>query len=167
MEYIKIGKIVNTRGIRGELKVKPLTDFQSDRYKLGNSVYVLYQNKYLEFKVKKYNNHKNQDLLTFIDNEDINLVEKYKGCYIYVSSDSETTLYEDEYHLSEIIDIDVVQANKHIGKVSDVKEYPQGDYLVVETLEGEKKLVPFRDEFVLDVDLENNSIEIIEMEGLL
>ena len=43
MDYIKIGKIVNTRGIKGELKIHSLTDFQNDRYKKGNTIYIYYQ----------------------------------------------------------------------------------------------------------------------------
>ena len=167
MEYLKIGKILNTRGIKGELKIKPLTDFQEDRYKQGNKVYILFENKYLEFEVKKYRNIKNMDILVFKDNEDINLIEKYKGSYIYVLADSDITLYENEYHLSEIIDLDVYQNNNLIGKVYDVKSYPQGDYLDILLNNDKHALIPFRDEFVTDVNLDEAYIEVVEMEGLI
>ncbi|XFA98858.1 ribosome maturation factor RimM [Candidatus Izemoplasma sp. B36] len=167
MEYLKIGKILNTRGIKGELKIKPLTDFQEDRYKQGNKVYILFKNKYLEFEVKKYRNIKNMDILVFKDNEDINLIEKYKGSYIYVLADSYITLYENEYHLSEIIDLDVYQKSNLIGKVYDVKSYPQGDYLDILLNNDKHALIPFRDEFVTDVNLEKAYIEVVEMEGLI
>lgn len=167
MEYIKIGKILNTRGIKGELKIKPLTDFQNDRYKSGNTIYIFHENEYLLFEVKKYRPYKNLDLLTLKNNEDINLVEKYKGSYIFVSSDSETTLLEGEYHLSELIDLEVYQAKRLVGHISDIKTYPQGDYVEILTIDSAKKLVPFRDEFVIDVNLDKAYIEIIEMEGLL
>ena len=167
MEYLKIGKIVNTRGIRGEMKIKPLTDFQEDRYKIGNTVYILFEGTYIPFVIKKYNSHKNLDFVILKDNEDINLIEKYKGSDIYVDSDSEITLYEDEYHLSELVDIDVFQSNLNIGRVVDVLEYPQGDYLVIEKHNGERKSIPFRDEFILEIDIENKTIKIIDMEGLL
>lgn len=167
MDYLKIGKIVNTRGIKGELKVKSLTDFQMDRYKKGHLVFIYFQEKYIEFKVKKYHHHKGMDLLTFEGFEDINVVEKYKGCDIFASADDEITLQEGEFHLNEIVDMNVFQAEKHIGKVVDVKGFPQGDYLVIEKLDGEERLIPFRDEFVLNIDLDNDTIDIIEMEGLL
>lgn len=167
MEYVKIGKILNTRGIRGELKIKPFTDFQNDRYSKGKSIYIYYENEYLMFLVERYRPYKNLDLLTLKDNEDINLVEKYKGCHIFVSADIDTTLYEDEYHLSEIIDLEVYQANKLVGHIHDVKSYPQGDYIEILTIDEAKKQIPFRDEFVLEVNLEKGYVEIVEMEGLL
>ncbi|MBI9010363.1 MAG: 16S rRNA processing protein RimM [Tenericutes bacterium] len=167
MEYLKIGKILNTRGIRGELKIKPFTDFQTDRYKLGKTIFIFFNNEYLEFVVKQYRPHKNMDLLVLKDNEDINLIEKFKGCEIFVPADEETTLFENEYHLSEIIDLEVFQDDILIGHISDVKSYPQCDYLEIKTLNDVKKLIPFLDEFVLNIDLEEERVDLINMEGLL
>jgi len=167
MEYFKVGYITGTRGIKGELKIKALTDFLSDRFANGNIIFIQYEGSYLEFIVKSFRQINNQDLLTLKDHEDINLVEKYKGCEIFVSADSETTLYEDEYHLSEIIGMDVQQNMKKIGIVDDVLAYPQGDYLDVLLNSGKHALIPFRDEFIIEVNLEDNFIEIIDMEGLL
>lgn len=167
MEYLNIGKIVNTRGIKGELKIKSYTDFQSDRYHIGNRIYIFFENQYMEFKILKYRFHNNLDLIVLQDYEDINLVEQFKGCDVFVSSDSEVTLMEDEYHLSEIVGITVYQGDQIVGEVFDVKAFPQGDYIDVLLTSKEHALIPFRDEFVLDVDLENERIDIVEMEGLL
>lgn len=167
MEYLKIGKIINTRGIKGELKIKSATDFQEDRYAEGSKIYIYFQNNYIEFEVLKYRRINNLDILVLKDNEDINLVEKYKGCEIFVEYESEMTLMEDEYHITEIIGLDVYQNDKRIGEVYDVKAYPQGDYIDI-LLETEKhKLIPFRYEFVTLVDLDNNRVEIVDMEGLI
>jgi 16S rRNA processing protein RimM len=167
MDYIKIGKILNTRGIRGEMKIKSFTDFQTDRYQVGKAIFIFFENEYLEFEVKNYRPYKKMDLLVLKNHEDINLIEKYKGSEIFVVADAETTLFEDEYHLSEIINLEVYQGDKLVGHIYDVKAYPQGDYLEILTLDEQKKLVPFRDEFVTLVDIEAERIEIIEMEGLL
>ena len=167
MDFIKIGKIINTRGIKGELKIRSYTDFQEDRYHEDNKIFIKYNDEYLEFMVLKYRNIKNQDILVLKDNEDINLVEKFKGCEIFVPDDSEMTLFEDEYHISEIIGIQVYQNKKLIGEVYDVKDYPQGDYLDIILESGKHAYVPFRDEFVTQVNLEENIIEIIDMEGLI
>ncbi len=167
MEYLKIGKIVNTRGIKGELKIKSFTDFQNDRYQIGNSIYILFDQTYLEFTISQYKFHNNMDFIVLKHHEDINLVEKYKGCEIFVSSDSEITLLEDEYHLSEIVGLKVFQGGKPVGEVYDVRAFPQGDYIDILLTSKEHAFVPFRDEFVIDVNLEEEFIEIIEMEGLL
>jgi len=167
MEYLKIGKIVNTRGIKGELKIKSFTDFQSDRYHIGNHIYIFFGNDYLDFTILNYRFHKNLDLVVLKNHEDINLVEQFKGCDIFVSSDSEITLMEDEYHLSEILGVKVYQGDRIIGEVYDVKAFPQGDYIDILLESKEHALIPFRDEFVLDVNLEDDRIEIVEMEGLI
>ncbi|MBN2541184.1 MAG: 16S rRNA processing protein RimM [Bacilli bacterium] len=167
MEYIKIGTIVNTKGIRGELKVQSFTDFQEDRYRTGNTIYIFYDNEYLPFQVKAYSPYKNQDLLVLKDHEDINLVEKFKGSDVYVPEEAETTLFEDEYHVNELLELDVYQNSNLVGTIANVVAYPQGDYLDILQESGKHSLVPFRDEFVLEVNLDEGYVEIIEMEGLL
>ncbi len=167
MNYIKVGYIVGTRGIKGELKIKSLTDFQGDRFGIGNTVFILYERNYQEHQVLSYRKISAQDVLVLKGYEDINKVEKYKGCELYVTDDSETTLYEDEFHLSEIVGMDVYQSGILVGSVDDVKGYPQGDYLDILLESGKHAYVPFHDEFVLEVNLEENYLEIVEMEGLL
>jgi 16S rRNA processing protein RimM len=107
------------------------------------------------------------DFIVLKNHEDINLVEKFKGCEIFVSSDSEITLLENEYHLSEILGLKVFQGNIQVGEVYDVRSFPQGDYIDIILTSKEHAFVPFRDEFVIDVNLEEEFIEVIEMEGLL
>ncbi|OQX94036.1 MAG: 16S rRNA processing protein RimM [Tenericutes bacterium 4572_104] len=167
MDYIKIGKIVNTRGIKGELKIHSLTDFQNDRYKKGNTIYIYYQNEYIPFKVKSYKKLKNMDYIVLDGFEDINKVEIYKNSDIFVLPEDEVSLSEDEYHISEIIDLKVYQNNEIIGKIKDVLSYPQGDYLKILLNNEKTSLIPFRNEFVIEVNLDKGFIEIIEMEGLL
>ena len=85
MEFVCIGKIVNTFGLKGELKVAYSTDFVSERFKKGSIVYLGEEK--APFVVKSYRLHKGFLLVVFNDNEDINLVEKYKNLYIYKSKD--------------------------------------------------------------------------------
>jgi ribosomal 30S subunit maturation factor RimM len=61
----------------------------------------------------------------------------------------------------------VYQNRIHIGRVSEVKSFPQGDYLDIEKTDHSRSLVPFRDEFILEVNLEKQQIDVIDMEGLL
>lgn len=167
MSYIKIGTIVNTRGIKGQLKVKSMTDFQADRYFPGADIFIYYQKAYQPFVIKHYESLKNMDLIVLEGHEDINKVLCYKGCDVYVPEQNEVYLEDNEYHLTELLDCEVYQNQKPVGSVVSVRDFPQGDYLVIKTESGEEKLVPFRDEFILDVDLEKQRIEIIYMEGLL
>ncbi len=167
MHYIKIGKIVNTRGIKGELKIHSLTDFQNNRYKKGNTIYINYQNTYIPFKVKSYKRLKNMDYIVLDGFEDINKVEIYKNSEIFVLSEDEISLTEDEYHISEIIGLKVYQKDEIIGEIRDVLSYPQGDYLKILLNNKKTSLIPFRNEFVMEVNLKQGFVRIIEMEGLL
>ena len=68
MEYVVIGKIVNTFGIKGELKVYSYTDFVKERFKKGSKVYL--SEKYLPFEVNSCREHKGFLLVSFKDHEE-------------------------------------------------------------------------------------------------
>lgn len=167
MEFIKVGKIIHTHGIKGDLKIRSMTDFPEDRFKNGATIYIDHDHEKKPFKVKTYRETGTMSLLLLKDLEDINLVEIYKGDDIYVPADAKTTLSPDEYHLSDILGMKILCNGEEVGEVDDVKAYPQGDYLDVLTTSGQHRLVPFRDEFVDDVDLDKRTITVIDMEGLL
>lgn len=166
MEYILIGKILNTFGIKGELKVASYTDFDEERFKKNSKIYI--GEDYIEFKVKDYRMHKGFLLLTLKDNEDINLVEKYKGQLIYKSSKDIKPLKKGEYYFSDLKDLDVYVEDKLIGKVLKVEEGIKHNNLrILKNEDNKEYLVPFLDVFIKNVDLDNKRIDVIKMEGLL
>lgn len=167
MNYIQIGTIVNTHGLKGEVKVLASTDFKEERYDPNNTVYVKIGDAFQPMKVKKYRIHKGFDLLTFEGLEDINLVEKYLKCDIYSEDFPVENLQNNEFHVNDLLDLDVIQNEIVRGKVKSITTFPQGDYLVVLTMENTSKLVPFRDEFVEKVDIDEKKIYIKDIEGLL
>ena len=166
MEFVEIGKILNTFGIKGELKVASNSDFVEERYKKGSLVYVGEQ--HIPFKVKSVRTHKGFLLVLFEDNEDINLVEKYKNMFIYKSKDDIKPLKDGEYYFSDLRDLDVYVDNKYVGKVLKVEEGISSNNLRILKQEDNKQyLVPFLPVFIKNVDLDNNRIDIVYMEGLL
>lgn len=167
MRKVAIGTIVNTHGLKGELKILPDTDFQEFRYSNQTKLWVQYQNNMIPLQVLRYRIHKGFDLLTFKGYEDINLVEAWKGSILYAEHTSIPFLKANEFHIEDVINIEIWQGNLLKGTVSGVRSYPQGDYLEVTTLQGGKALIPFRDEFIETMNLETKRIDIIEMEGLL
>jgi 16S rRNA processing protein RimM len=169
MEYIEIGKIVNTHGLKGELKIESWSSFDDERYEKGNTVYLNIDNKYVPFIVASYRKHKGYPLVTFKGYEDINLVEKYKTKIVYIDKDERGELEEDEFYTDELIGLDVFDdENKNIGKVISV-EFTNGaqDNLRVCTKDNKEFLVPYVDEFILDVNLDEGYIQIHVMDGLL
>lgn len=164
MEYILLGKIVNTFGIRGELKVQYTTDFIEERFKKGSLIYI--GSDKLPFEVKSYKLHKGFLLLLLKGNEDINLVEKYKNMFIYKSKDDVKPLKKGDYYFSDLMNLDVYVEDILVGKVKNVEEGISSNYLRV-LHDNKESLVPFLPAFIKNVDLDNHRIDINKIEGLL
>ena len=162
MNYYKCGHIMTTHGLKGDLKIKPLTDF--DRFYVGSRLFIMHKNQYVEVKVKKSVVYGNYYLVCFEGLEDINLVEKYHSDDIYVGElDRINELEENEYYFSDLIGLEVVnQNNEPRGKVVEIRELPQSEYLLVD-YNGKKVLIPFINQFIIDV---NDKIIVKEIEGL-
>ena len=93
------------------------------------------------------------------------MVERYKGCDICITKEDQQSLEEDEFYVDDLIGCEVF-TKERIGVVKDVREVPQGEILVIETNERDV-LIPFRKEFVQQVDIRHRRITLIEWEGLL
>lgn len=164
MEYVKIGKIINTFGIKGELKVESLTDFVDERFLKGSNVYIGEDK--IPFVMNNHRNHKGFLLISFKDNDDINLVEKYKNMYIYKSKDDIKPLKDGEYYFSDLKDLNVYIDNECIGKVLRVEEGISSNYLRV-IVGKDEKLIPFLPAFIENVSLDDSRINVKKVEGLI
>ena len=158
MDYIYVGKIVNTHGIKGEVRL--ISDFERKDlvFKKGFIVYIDKQ----EFEINSYRVHKNFDMLTFVGYNDINDILKYKGHKVYVlrSSLSNVNLKTD------LISFDVYCNNENIGKV--VEFFNNGKYdLMVIKKDGKEFIVPYLDNFIENIDYNLSRIDIVNMEGLI
>ena len=168
MKYIEVGKIVGTHGIKGEVKVNSDSSFKDERYKVGNVLYLNDQDKMIKIEINSYRPHKNLDLITFNNHTNINDVLKYVNCSIYVDEADLTELEEDEFYFEDLIDSNVVDdKGNEIGKIIDINEVPQGEILVIKKANGGKALIPFVNEFIKEIDLENKIVIITPIEGLL
>ena len=166
MEYVTIGKILNTFGIKGELKVDVYTDFLEERFKKDSTVYV--GDNYLPFVVEAYREHKGFLLLQFKDNNDINLVEKYKGLYLYKSKEDIKPLKDGEYYFSDLKNLDVYIDDKIVGKVINVEQGLRNNNLrVLKNEDNKEYLIPYLPVFIKEVNLNENRISINWIEGLI
>lgn len=169
MKYLEVGKIVTTHGIKGELKVSITTDTLS-RFNVGNKLYLKKGSEYIEVIIDSFRMHKGMALITINNLKNINDVLAYVGLFLYVNREELDDLNEGQYYYEDLIGLDVydktVESGK-IGEVIDVIEVPQGEILRIKLNNGKKGLVPFVDEFIIDVDIENNILIINTIEGLL
>ena len=164
MDYFRVGVIKSTHGLKGEVRVKVITDF--DRFYKGSRLFIYNNKDYIEVIVKDAKDYKDDDILvTFKGLEDINLIEKYKGMELYISEEDQGEL-DEGYYYDELIGKDVVNQDGVLrGKVVDIEEVPQG-YILVVDVNSERKKIPFvQDVFIKDVN--DNQIIINEIEGLL
>ena len=166
MEYILIGEIVNTFGIKGELKVKSYTDFNEVRFAKGQKLFIKSQSSYKEVVVHSYREHKGHVLVAFDNLLNINLVEKYIACELYVSEDDLHELEDGEYYFRDLVGCKVKLHDEIVGEVIEVMDYPANEVLRIQ-MKDKTVLVPFVEAFVLDVDLDEEIITIDVIEGML
>ena len=166
MKYLLVGKIITTHGIKGEVKVKVETDDDS-RFNDGNTLYVGLSDENITEKITIDNARYQKDmiLLSFNNITNINEVLKYVGMNLYVDIDE--VRVDGEIYYDDLIDCTVFVDGKEIGKVIDVIEVPQGEILRIKLNSNKTKLVPYVDEFIEEVDIENKKIIINPIEGLL
>ncbi len=166
VDLIRIGKIVNTRGVRGELKMLSETSFKDERFLSSRPVFIDTDGEKRPYNITSLREFKGYDTILIEGYEDINKAEKFVGKTIWAEN-VDLDLNDDEFHIKTLIGMKVLQSDAEKGIVKDVIPYPQGDYLDVRLLTGEKKKIPFNDVFVLHVDKKKNTIDIVDMEGLL
>lgn len=169
-KWFNVGKIVNTHGIKGEVRVVSRTDFPEERYKIGNvlSLFMPKSSTPIELTVKTHRSHKNFDLLTFEGYENINEVEKFRDGILKVSESQLGDLNEGEYYYHEIIGCNVATIDgEELGKVSEILSPGANDVWVVKGKGGKELLIPYIEDVVKKVDIKEKIILIEPMEGLL
>jgi 16S rRNA processing protein RimM len=141
-----------------------MSDF--NRFSVGKEIYVLQKGEKIYFTIERIRTQKNILIIKFKGYDDINLIEAYKGLELYSDDLVTDELEEDDYHYSDLIDLDVFDLNhQKLGTVKSIIPVPQGHLLEILTIEGKKALVPFNQAFIENVL--KDSIIIKPIEGLL
>lgn len=166
-DMLKVGVITTTHGVRGEVKVFPTTD-SAERFL--DLEYVLLdtgrERKRLDIKNVKF--YKNLAILKFDGVDNINDIEKYKGCELWIPREEGQELAEDEYYIADLIDMEVVlEDGSKFGVLKDVMETGANDVYIVEREDGSEILLPAIGDCILDVNLEENKMTVHLMKGLL
>lgn len=167
MEYIEIGQIVNTNGLKGVVKVNPFTDdiskFEDLKY-----VYIQLKNELKKVKIEQVRYNKNQVLLKLEGIDSIEEAEKYRNFYLKTEKESQEDLGEDTYYIVDLIGIDVYSdKNEYLGKIEDVFPTGSNDVYVVKDNLGKQILIPAIADVVKEVDLKNKKMIINLIPGLV
>lgn len=156
-----IGKIINTHGIKGELKVNPYT-FDKNRFSKLKSVFIGEDLK--EFFIKKVRVN-DFVYLSFEGYENINDVLNLKGLNIYIKDEDRLELEDDQYYVSDLIGKEVYDTDgNYIGVLKEILEYPANDIFVIEGKDKETYQVPGVKEFIKKID---STITIKLIEGMI
>lgn len=164
MQYTAIGKIINTHGIKGELKIYPLTDDIS-RFDSLKTAYIGEDKLIVNAVGVKYN--KDMPIIKLNEFNNINEVIKFKNEYLYVDDNNLMKLADDRYFVFDLLDCKVEDIKgDFIGIIKDVIENPSNDtYLIVN--DDKEYLVPAVKEFVKDIDIDNKLIIIDPIKGMI
>ena len=160
MEIIEVGQIVNTHGIRGEVKLNPWTDDLYDLTELD----VFYDKDKNPLKVESSKVHKNVVIIKFSGINTMNDAEKMKGKTLYTEK---TPLPEGRYYIKDLIGLNAYENDVHLGELTDVFNTGANDIYEIKTPDGKRIYLPVIDGVIGDVDLENKTIAVTIPDGLL
>lgn len=167
MLMYRIGKIINTHGLKGEIKVQQTTDFE-ELFHAGKTVYIDINGVETEFLIEQQRTHKHHLLILFKHVDSLEEAEKLKGFNIKVKQEQLPQLGENEYHYHEIIGCHMYTTDgEHIGEIVNILSPGANDVWVTRNDEGDEHLIPFIDEVVKDVNVKDKKVMIELMEGLL
>ena len=150
-----VGKIVNTHGLKGEVKVKRITDFE-ERFHVGSTVYIKNKdNEAIPLIIASFRTHKNHDLLQFEEYDSIEVVEPLKGATLYIKKEQLTPLEPGEFYFHEIIGCKMYTLDgEYIGEIESILTPGANDVWVVKNDSGKEILIPYIDDVVKEVNIE-------------
>ena len=155
---LEIGQIVNTFGIKGEVKVNPFTD-NITRFDELKTVYVKIKGKSELYKIENVKYHKNMVLVKFKGIDNIETAEKLRNAFLEVDRKDAIPLEEGTYYIVDLIGLDVyTDEGKLLGKVDDIYNTGGKDIYVVKDELGKQILLPGIDEVIKEVILDEKII---------
>lgn len=166
-QFLQVGVISSTHGVRGEVKVFPTTD-DAKRFKKLKKVILDTGREHMPLEVEGVKFFKQFAILKFKGIDNINDIEKYKGRSLLVDRDNAVKLKKDEYFIADMIGISVfTDDGEEFGVMKDVLETGANDVYIIESPKHGEVLVPAIKQCILDVDIENSKMVIHLMEGLV
>ena len=165
--YLRVGVITTTHGVRGEVKVYPTTD-DINRFNDLEKVYLDTGREYIPLEIEGVKYFKQLVILKFKGIDNINNIEKYRGKDLLVSRDQAIPLEEGEYFIYDLIDSEVyTEDGNKLGILTEIMTTAANDVYVVKTPQNKEILLPSIKECILDIDAINKKITVHLMKGLV
>ncbi len=162
MNYILIGKINGTHGLKGELKLKSDFLYKDKVLKKDFTVYIGKEK--LKVRLEDVRRHNDVYLICFKDYLNIDLVHNFKNKYLYVKRE-DLGLESNEYVFEDYLNLDCFYNETYLGKVSCVEDCGLNNYVLL--IKGDKEiLIPINDRFIKEIVL-GDKIIFKDVEGLI
>jgi 16S rRNA processing protein RimM len=166
-QFLRVGVISSTHGVRGEVKVFPTTDDPA-RFKDLKHVILDTRKEHKELEITGVKFFKNQVILKFKGYDSINDIEPYKGMDLLIDRADAVPLAENENFIVDLIDMTVItDKGETLGTLVDVMQTGANDVYVVETPQKKEVLLPAIPDCILKVDVEAKQMQVHILEGLL
>ena len=166
-DFLQVGVITTTHGIRGEVKVFPTTD-DVGRFKDLREVYLNTGEDTLKLEVESCKFFKQFVILKFKGIDTINEIEQYKKCPLLVTREEAVPLEDDEYFVADLIGLKILtETGILVGTLKDVIHTGANDVYAVELPDGGEILLPAIKECIMDVDMDSGEMIVHLMKGLV
>ena len=168
MNYFNVGKIVNTQGLQGEMRVLSVTDFAEERFKKGNKL-ALFDKKdqfVMDVEIASHRKAKNFDIIKFKGMYHINDIEKFRDFSLKVAEEDLSDLEDGEFYYHEIIGLEVYENDVLLGTIKEILQPGANDVWVVKRKGKHDLLLPYIPPVVLGIDIEQGRVDVEIPEGL-
>jgi len=162
MKYVLIGKLVNTHGLKGEVRILSEFKYKNKVFKQGMKIYIG-KDKVCE-EISTYRHHKIFEMITMNGYDNINQILKYKGEYVFVNKE-DIILNEGEYLDEDIIGLKVICDDRELGVVRKIEKHGINEILVVRNLE-KNYLIPYNFDIINSINLEEKVMVVKNIVGL-
>ena len=162
MKYLYVGKIVNTHGIKGELRIRSNFDKKELVFKPGVTLYI--GEGYVPEKIVSYRPHKEFDMVVFEGYNNINQVLNYLKLNVYVKKE-DLNLDENDYVLEELVGLNIVENGEVLGKVAEIVYNGSSVLLSVSALKN--FYIPHVSQYIKNVDFDKGEIEVSNAKDLI
>ena len=161
-DFMEVGKIINTHGLRGEVKIAPWCD-STQVFEYLKAVYIGDK----KYEIKSVREHKNSLLAVLSDVNSIEDAEKLKNKIIKADKEDLPPLGENTYYIRDLIGLSVYSEERLLGEVTDCFPTGSNDVYVVKNNEnGKEILIPAIRQVVKSIDINKGRMEVLLMEGL-
>lgn len=166
LEYFKIGQIVKVQGLKGDMRVYPLTDYK-ERFEEIDWVYISDDTK-TKYEIEKVRYKGNVVILKIKGIDTINDAEKLIKKYLKIPRENARELEDDEYFISDLIGIKAYTVDgEYVGVLNDVLQTGANDVYLIKNDENKEILIPAIKKFVPELSIEDKKMIIDPIEGMM